>query len=98
MNLYEAIFCRKSVRTYTNDEISPEVFEDFRRHYREIPDLFGGMGSALHDEYGMQNGTDGIISVFQGLRNLFSGKHPHQPQSPDEGEYGSGRADRLWYF
>jgi len=43
VNLYEAIFCRKSVRTYTNDEISPEVFEDFRRHYREIPDLFGGM-------------------------------------------------------
>lgn len=43
LNLYEAIFCRKSVRTYTNDEISPEVFDDFRRHYREIPDLFGGM-------------------------------------------------------
>ena len=43
MNLYEAIFNRKSVRTYSKDEIPQEVFEDFRKHYQEITDLFGGM-------------------------------------------------------
>ena len=42
MNLFEAIFVRKSVRSYTNEGISPKVLEDILKQFDEINGLFGG--------------------------------------------------------
>ena len=38
MNLFEAIFVRKSVRSYTNEGISPKVLEDILKQFDEIND------------------------------------------------------------
>lgn len=43
MNLFEAIFVRKSVRSYTNEGISPKVLEDILKQFDEINGLFGGV-------------------------------------------------------
>ena len=43
MNLYEAIFTRKTVKKYTNEPIGAEELEAVREHYRELPGLFGNI-------------------------------------------------------
>ena len=47
MNLFEAIFVRKSVRSYTNEGISPKVLEDILKQFDEINGLFGGVETEL---------------------------------------------------
>ena len=42
MNLYEAIFVRKSVRSYTGEALSPQLLDKVKAHYRELTGLFGG--------------------------------------------------------
>ncbi len=41
MNLYEAIFVRQSIRKYNNDALSEETLTDIRKHFLELPNLFG---------------------------------------------------------
>ena len=50
MNLFEAIFVRKSVRSYTNEGISPKVLEDILKQFDEINGLFGGVETELATE------------------------------------------------
>ena len=47
MNLYEAIFVRKSVSSYTMDALNTQIFEGIRTYYEEIRDLFGGIATEL---------------------------------------------------
>ena len=47
MNLYEAIFVRKSVRSYTMDALNTQIFEGLRKYYEDIKDLFGGIATEL---------------------------------------------------
>lgn len=47
MNLYEAIFVRKSVRSYTNDPLTPQMLEDILKQFDEIKGLFGGIETEL---------------------------------------------------
>lgn len=47
MNLYEAIFARKSVRSYTNNAISPQLLENILKQFDEIKALFGGIETEL---------------------------------------------------
>ena len=47
MNLFEAIFVRKSVRNYINDPLTPQVLEDILKQFGEIKGLFGGIETEL---------------------------------------------------
>ena len=47
MNLYEAIFVRKSVRSYTNDVLSPQLLDKIREHFHELTGLFGGIATSM---------------------------------------------------
>lgn len=47
MNLFEAIFVRKSVRSYTDDALSPQMLEDILTQFDEIRGLFGGIETEL---------------------------------------------------
>ena len=47
MNLYEAIFARKSVRSYTNNAISLQLLESILKQFDEIKGLFGGIETEL---------------------------------------------------
>ncbi|NCB92613.1 MAG: hypothetical protein EOM40_08620 [Clostridia bacterium] len=47
MNLFEAIFVRKSVRNYTNDALSPQMMGDILKEFEEIKSLFGGIETEL---------------------------------------------------
>lgn len=47
MNLFEAIFVRKSVRNYTNDALSPQTLEAILNRFDEIKGLFGGIETEL---------------------------------------------------
>lgn len=47
MNLFEAIFVRKSVRSYTNEGISRKFLEDILKQFDEINGLFGGVETEL---------------------------------------------------
>ena len=40
MNLFEAIFVRKSVRSYTNEALAPQMLEDILTQFEEIKGLF----------------------------------------------------------
>ena len=44
MNLYEAIFVRKSVRSYCFDTLPPQTLDKIWEHYKEMPALFSGIG------------------------------------------------------
>ena len=69
MNLYEAIFVRKSVRSYTNDVLSPQLLDKIREHFHELTGLFGGIAtsmSILDNRKGQQK-----------LLSLFSVKAPY---------------------
>ena len=43
MNLYEAIFVRKSVRSYTGEAINPQTLDKLKSRFRELTGLFGGI-------------------------------------------------------
>ena len=47
MNLYEAIFVRKSVRSYSMEALSAPVIEKIFEHYRETPGLFSGIATDM---------------------------------------------------
>lgn len=47
MNLYEAIFVKKSVRKYVFDAVDQSVMERITDHYRHINSLFGGISSEI---------------------------------------------------
>lgn len=47
MNLFEAIFVRKSVRNYTNEALSPQMLEDILTQFGESKSLFGGVETEL---------------------------------------------------
>lgn len=47
MNLFEAIFVRKSVRSYTNEALAPQMLEDILTQFEEIKGLFGGIETEL---------------------------------------------------
>ena len=69
MNLYEAIFVRKSVRSYTGEALSPQLLDKVKAHYRELTGLFGGIEteiSVLDNRRGQQR-----------MLSLFSVKAPY---------------------
>lgn len=47
MNLYEAIFARKSVRNYINEALTPKMLEDILEQFGEIKGLFGAIETEL---------------------------------------------------
>ena len=47
MNLFEAIFVRKSVRNYIHDSLAPQILEDILKQFGEIKGLFGGIETEL---------------------------------------------------
>ena len=69
MNLYEAIFVRKSGRSYTGEALSPQLLDKVKAHYRELTGLFGGIEteiSVLDNRRGQQR-----------MLSLFSVKAPY---------------------
>lgn len=65
MNLYEAIFVRKSVRSYTNDPLTPQMLEDILKQFDEIKGLFGGIETelAIFDNRSGQYKMLGLLGV-----------------------------------
>lgn len=63
MNLYEAIFVRKSVRSYTGEGLSPQFLEKTENYYRELTGLFGGIETdmAILDN---RKGQQRFLSLF----------------------------------
>ena len=47
MNLYEAIFVRKSVRNYINEALTSKMLEDILEQFGEIKGLFGAIETEL---------------------------------------------------
>ncbi len=66
MNLYEAVYARKSVRRYTSDPVSPKILDGLMRFYAEMEGLFGGVETELT-----------ILDNQKGKRNIsgFVGVH-----------------------
>ncbi|MDD3340184.1 MAG: nitroreductase family protein [Lachnospiraceae bacterium] len=69
MNVYEAIFVRKSVRNYIMEAVNPQILEDIGNYYREIPALFSG----VETELGIVDNT----KKQQKLHGLFGIKAPY---------------------
>ena len=46
MDLYEAIFCRKSVRNYRKSPVSQETQDEILHYFYEIPEVFGEINTA----------------------------------------------------
>jgi nitroreductase len=63
MDLYEAIFVRKSVRSYSSESLSPQTLDRIRAHFRELPCLFGNIGTdmAVLDN---RKGQQRMLSLF----------------------------------
>lgn len=55
MNLYEAIFLRKSHRDFINEEVESETLAEIGAFYEEAPKLFPG----IKTEIGITDNTDG---------------------------------------
>lgn len=47
MNLYEAIFLRKSVRNYEMEAISPEILQEIQEFYTQIEGLNPGIRTEI---------------------------------------------------
>ena len=47
MNLYEAVYVRKSVRAFTAESVSAKTIEGIRKFYQEVESLFGGIDTEL---------------------------------------------------
>lgn len=65
MDLYEAIFVRKTVRKYTFDPISEEVMDQIRQYFRELPGLFGNIRTdiAILDNRHGQHRAMGLFGI-----------------------------------
>lgn len=63
MNLYEAIFVRKSVRNYSMEGLSTQTLDKIRSHYRELTSLFGNIDTdiAILDN---RKGQQKVLSFF----------------------------------
>ena len=63
MNLYEAIFVRKSVRSYAGESLSPQLLDKITGHYQELTGLFGGIDTdiAILDN---RKGQHRMLSMF----------------------------------
>lgn len=69
MNLYEAIFSRKSTRQFLMEPVSAEMLAKIGTFYKEITPLFPGIGT----EIGITENTSGKKMV----KGLFSAKAPY---------------------
>lgn len=47
MNLYEAINVRKTVHRFSMSELSPKELDRIRRHFAEVTNLFGNIGTDM---------------------------------------------------
>ena len=47
MNIYEAIFVRRSVKNYLPDGLSPQTLQDILDEYDDVKGLFGGIETEL---------------------------------------------------
>lgn len=63
MNLYEAIFVRKSVRNYINEALSPQILDKIRDHFRELTGLFGGIETSI-SVLDNRKGQQKFLSIF----------------------------------
>jgi len=68
MNLYEAIFVRKSVRNYVFEPLSEDLLREIRTHYAELPNLFGDYE------------TD--ISIYDNTRHTLHIRQFHTVKAP----------------
>ena len=68
MNIYEAIFARKSVRNYRMEALAPQVLTDIYKFYESIRGLFSGIPTEIS-----------IIENVEGLRHMgiFGRKAPY---------------------
>ena len=65
MDLYEAIFVRKSVRQYLFETIAEEQLEEIHSHFRELPHLFGNIKTdiAILDNRRGQHRAMGLFGI-----------------------------------
>ena len=78
MNLYEAIFVRKSVRSYCFDTLPPQTLDKIWEHYKEMPALFSGIGgdsgqqkrAGENAQYVQCEGTVLYGFLFGGVRTI----------------------------
>lgn len=63
MNLYEAIFVRKSVRNFNMDTLNPQLMDKIRTHYREVSGMFANIDTdyAILDN---RKGQQRMLSLF----------------------------------
>lgn len=47
MNRFEAVFVRKSVRSYTKEGIKPQLLEGIMEYFEQVNGLFGGINTEL---------------------------------------------------
>ena len=69
MNLYEAIFLRKSVRNYEMESISSEIIQEMREFYGEIE----GLNPGIRTEISIIDNTRGKNKMM----HLFGVKAPY---------------------
>ena len=62
MNLYEAVYARKSVRCFAKEAVSGKTIESIRKFYQEMEGLFGGIETETGDPGEPEGKT-----VFYGL-------------------------------
>lgn len=58
MNLYEAIFIRRTVKRFRDEQIASDVLDRIQDHYRELPGLFGN----IRTDAVILNGSDRVRS------------------------------------
>ena len=65
MNIYEAVFARKSVRSFRMDMISPPLLESIKNYHREVQGLFGKneTSTVLVDNHSGKQRTLGMFGV-----------------------------------
>ena len=69
MNLYEAIFTRKTIRQFTSEEVSPEELEGIQKHFDQLPGLF----SNIHTEMQILKSSDKASRIIP----FSGGKAPY---------------------
>lgn len=69
MNLYEAIFSRKSVRSYTNEAVSDDILDKVRNQFNQISAPFGNVKA----DYAVLDNRKGQMHML----SMFSVKAPY---------------------
>ncbi|MEE0955666.1 MAG: nitroreductase family protein [Eubacterium sp.] len=69
MNLYEAIFSRKSVRSFTNEAVSEEILDKIREQFNQILAPFGKVKA----DYSVLDNRKGQLRML----SMFSVKAPY---------------------